>query len=347
MPSPAPHIGHLYSALIADVLFRFEKLTKCPAQSCLKTLFTTGTDEHGIKIQQAAQKRHVPVEEYCDKIAAEYRGLFCEYNVQYTDFIRTTEPRHAQAVQHFWTRLHDNGFIYKRKYSGYYCVQDETFLTESQLGNDGKTGEKCSLESGHPVEWTEEENYMFQLGKVQTGILEWMKSEDRIKPKKFERNVYDFLEEPLPDISVSRPSSRVHWGVTVPGDESQTVYVWLNALVNYLTCSGYPENLQSTWPPSVQVIGKDILKFHAIYWPGFLLAAGLDLPTQILCHSHWTVDGQKMSKSKQNVVDPMERKDVYSSEGFRYFLLREAVLHSDGSKILYYLKIRNFNQFDK
>lgn len=334
----APHIGHLYSALVTDAIFRFENLVN--PQNKIR-IFTTGTDEHGIKIQQAAQKADTNVASYCDNISERYRNLFQQFQIGHTDFIRTTEKRHKIAVQHFWGRLNDNGFIYKKEYAGYYCVPDETFLTEAQLTTNPKTGEKVSSESGHPVEWTKEENYMFKLASMQQEILRWLKDGDRIKPKKFEKILMDFLDDPLPDISVSRPASRVNWGVTVPRDDSHTVYVWLNALVNYLTCVGYPEAV-SEWPPTLQVIGKDILKFHGIYWPAFLMAAGLEPPKQLLCHSHWTVDGQKMSKSKLNVVDPSEQANVYTADGMRYFLLREAVLHSDGSKIYHPTDVSNF-----
>lgn len=319
----------MYSALLADAVVRYKNLNTSPS-SPLGT-FTTGTDEHGIKIQQAAQKNNTPVADYCDLISEKYKSLFRKFDVNYTDYIRTTEQRHAAAVDEFWKRLHDRGYLYKREYAGYYCVPDETFLTDAQLTTNPKTGEKISAESGHPVEWTQEENYMFKLGSTQEGILDWLQRGDRVHPKKFERILFDFLAEPLPDISVSRPASRVHWGIPVPGDDTQTIYVWLNALVNYLTCSGFPKEI-SAWPPTMQVIGKDILKFHGIYWPGFLIAAGMEPPRQLLCHSHWTVDGQKMSKSKGNVVDPMERAGLFTTEGMRYFLLREAVLHSDGSE---------------
>lgn len=317
----------MYSALLTDAVFRFNNLKSSASGN--QGVFTTGTDEHGIKIQQAAARNNTPVEKYCHEISQKYRDLFRKFDIGHTDYIRTTEQRHALAVGHFWERLHERGYIYKREYSGFYCVPDETFLTESQLTTN-QAGEKISAESGHPVEWTQEENYMFKLGSLQEGIIAWLKRGDRVHPRKFERILFDFLNEPLPDISVSRPASRVHWGIAVPGDPSQTIYVWLNALVNYLTCAGYPQT-SSCWPPSTQVIGKDILKFHGIYWPGFLMAADMEPPKQLLCHSHWTVDGQKMSKSKNNVVDPMERADLFTAEGMRYFLLREAVLHSDGS----------------
>ncbi|XP_055698031.1 methionine--tRNA ligase, mitochondrial [Phlebotomus papatasi] len=320
----APHIGHLYSAVIADAIFRFENLLRPnPAN-----IFTTGTDEHGTKIQQAAAQKSVPVEEYCRTVSEGYRSLFADMGVKHTDFIRTSEVRHFSVVERFWSELKKRDLLYTENYSGWYCISDETFLTESQLKEDGKGG-KISLESGHPAEWTEELNYMFRLGKFQEEVVRWASREGSVRPKKFQKILLDSLEEPLPDISVSRPASRVHWAIPVPGDPSQTIYVWLDALVNYLTCSGYPEN--AAWPPDVQVIGKDILKFHGIYWPAFLIANDLEPPKSLFVHSHWTVDGQKMSKSRRNVVDPTERASLYTSEGLRYFLLREGVAHSDGN----------------
>uniref|UniRef100_A0A0A1XJZ0 Methionine--tRNA ligase, mitochondrial n=1 Tax=Zeugodacus cucurbitae TaxID=28588 RepID=A0A0A1XJZ0_ZEUCU len=324
----APHIGHLYSAVITDALCRYQRL-KHPEQS---VHLCTGTDEHGTKIQQAAATQGVPVAQYCDNISARYRQLFGEAGITNTDFIRTTEDRHKKVVSHFWRTLHTRGHIYSAAYSGWYCVSDETFLTDSQLRLDSTTGARFSLESGHPVEWTEETNYMFRLSALQDEVLYWVKQGGRIRPAKFEKILLDMLSEPLPDVSVSRPANRVHWAIPVPDDASQTVYVWLDALINYLTSAGYPdEKYQRWWPPSVQVIGKDILKFHGIYWPAFLIAAGLEPPQQLFVHSHWTVDGQKMSKSKQNVVDPVAAAKTYTMEGLRYFLLREGVAHSDGN----------------
>uniref|UniRef100_A0A2M4BIY4 Methionine--tRNA ligase, mitochondrial n=1 Tax=Anopheles marajoara TaxID=58244 RepID=A0A2M4BIY4_9DIPT len=326
----APHIGHLYSAVIADAVHRFNRIaTPDKSRSCF---LSTGTDEHGMKIQQAAVLHSTSTEDYCNSISARYRNLFRQFRVDYTRFIRTTETDHRRAVQTFWRTLEASGSIYSANYAGWYCVPDETFLTESQL-KENERGEKCSLESGHPVEWTEEQNYMFRLGQYQDEVRYWVKSsEDRVQPEKFRRILLDYLDEPLPDISISRPISRVSWGIPVPTDPSQSVYVWLDALVNYLTVVGYPkEGFRAQWPPTVQVLGKDILKFHGIYWPAFLLAAKLEPPRQLLVHSHWTVDSQKMSKSKFNVVDPAERAELYTHEGLRYFLLREGVAHSDGN----------------
>ncbi|XP_034116272.1 methionine--tRNA ligase, mitochondrial [Drosophila albomicans] len=324
----APHIGHLYSAVIADAHCRYQRL-RYPDRN---VRLCTGTDEHGTKIQQAAAGHKIPVAQYCDEISARYRDVFKAAGIANDDFIRTTEQRHKEAVAHFWQTLQSRGHIYSAAYSGWYCVSDETFLTDSQLRLDEESGTRFSLESGHPVEWTEETNYMFRLSQFQDDVRHWVKQEARIRPAKFEKILLDTLSEPLPDVSVSRPSNRVHWAIPVPNDDSQTVYVWLDALINYLSSVGYPnEKYLKQWPPAQQVIGKDILKFHGIYWPAFLLAAGLEPPQQLYVHSHWTVDGQKMSKSKHNVVDPIQAAEQYTMEGLRYFLLREGVAHSDGN----------------
>ncbi|XP_063216019.1 methionine--tRNA ligase, mitochondrial isoform X2 [Bacillus rossius redtenbacheri] len=232
--------------------------------------------------------------------------------------------------------LRSRGHIYKGTYSGWYCVPEESFLTEDQLkearGDDGKP-RKVSAETGHPVEWMEETNYMFRLSALQGELLSWLKTEP-VRPARFQQQLLAWVGGPsaLRDVSVSRPSSRVHWGVPVPGDHGQTVYVWLDALVNYLTAAGYPgEPLPGHWPPSLHVIGKDILKFHGIYWPAFLISAGLEPPQAILCHSHWTVDGEKMSKSRGNVINPLGCAEVFTASGLRYFLLREGTPHSDAN----------------
>uniref|UniRef100_A0A336KJ67 Methionine--tRNA ligase, mitochondrial n=1 Tax=Culicoides sonorensis TaxID=179676 RepID=A0A336KJ67_CULSO len=321
----APHIGHLYSAVITDAISRFERLVN-PNQ---EFLFSTGTDEHGTKIQQAAALNKISTREYCDTISGKYRKLFDEALIQPSRFIRTTDDDHKNSVQHFWKSLSDKGLIYTTNYSGWYCVSDETFLADNQL-KELPNGDKVSEESGHPVEWTEELNYMFRMSQFQEDVIKWAESENRIKPQKYQKILLQSLREELPDISISRPIERVSWGIKVPGDASQTVYVWLDALVNYLTSVGYPNKLKH-WPPDVQVLGKDILKFHGVYWPAFLIAADLEPPRELFVHSHWTVDGQKMSKSKFNVVDPFERASIYSMEGLRYFLLREGVAHSDGN----------------
>ncbi|XP_045506679.1 methionine--tRNA ligase, mitochondrial isoform X1 [Colias croceus] len=329
----APHLGHLYTAVVADAIQRFEKLTN---PDC-KVIFSTGTDEHGTKIQQAAAKANQSPPEYCSTISKEYRDLFKEFHVDYTDFVRTTEERHLKAVKHFWKELRDQDYIYKAKYSGWYSVNDEAFVPEThtreEVTNDGKV--RVSIESGHRVEWTEESNYMFRLSAFKTHLKNWLKTDGVVKPVKFHKQLQEMVEDDvyLPDISVSRPASRVHWAIRVPDDEEQSIYVWLDALVNYLTVSGYPDDelVKSRgrpWPADVQVVGKDIMKFHGIYWPAFLMAARRHPPRRLLVHSHWTVNGNKMSKSVGNVVHP---RGVPAAHALRYLLLREATVADDAN----------------
>nr|XP_026255122.1 methionine--tRNA ligase, mitochondrial isoform X3 [Urocitellus parryii] len=323
----APHIGHLYSALLADALCRHRRL-RVPRTAA--TRFSTGTDEHGLKIQQAAATAGVAPIELCDRVSAQFQQLFQKAGISSTDFIRTTEARHRVAVQHFWGVLKSRGLLYKGLYEGWYCASDECFLPEAKVTwQPGPSGDSCpvSLESGHPVSWTKEENYIFRLSQFQEPLQRWLRSNPQaITPEPFYHGVLQWLEEELPDLSVSRRSSHLHWGIPVPGDDSQTIYVWLDALVNYLTIIGYPNaEFKSWWPATSHIIGKDILKFHAIYWPALLLGAGLSPPHRIYVHSHWTVCGQKMSKSLGNVVDPRTCLDRYTVDGFRYFLLRQGV----------------------
>ncbi|XP_004577011.2 methionine--tRNA ligase, mitochondrial [Ochotona princeps] len=327
----APHIGHLYSALLADALCRHRRLR---GPSATAPRLSTGTDEHGLKIQQAAAAAGLAPVELCDRVSAQFQQLFREAGVSSTDFIRTTEARHRVAVQHFWEVLRTRGLLYKGLYEGWYCASDECFLPEAKVTRQpGPTGESCpvSLESGHPVSWTKEENYIFRLSQFREPLQQWLRDDPQtITPEPFYRAVLQWLEEELPDLSVSRRSSHLHWGIPVPGDDSQTIYVWLDALVNYLTVIGYPnEEFKSWWPATSHIIGKDILKFHAIYWPALLLGAGLSPPRRICVHSHWTVCGQKMSKSLGNVVDPRTCLEHYTVDGFRYFLLRQGVPNWD------------------
>lgn len=272
--------------------------------------------------------------QFCNEISPKFQKLADAFGINYTSFIRTTSLKHKEAVTHFWETLVERGFIYKSKYEGWYCLSDETFVSDLQTEDvvrDNKTI-KVSLESGNPVEWSEEDNYMFKLSAFREELLNWLDSNPCvIEPTKFQTLNRLNIENDLPDISVSRPASRLHWGIPVPGDSSQTIYVWLDALVNYLTVAGYPHD-NSYLPIDCHVIGKDILKFHAIYWPAFLLAAGLELPKKYICHSHWMVDGTKMSKSKGNVIDPFKMKERYGVESLRYYLLREGVPHMDGSE---------------
>ncbi|KAJ8385737.1 hypothetical protein AAFF_G00183370 [Aldrovandia affinis] len=319
----APHIGHLYSAVIADCMYRYKLMRG------FKSKFSTGTDEHGLKIQQAADVAGKEPQIFCSEVSGTFQQLFQRCNISYTDYIRTTEDRHRRAVEHFWTVLMNKGFIYKGSYEGWYSTQDESFLMPSQVGDcTDCTGAaiKISVESGHKVEWMKEDNYMFRLSAFRSPLQRWLEGNPKaVQPERFHQTVLQWLQDDLPDLSVSRQRSRLQWGIPVPRDPEQTIYVWLDALVNYLTVAGYPEGHSQWWSAAHHVVGKDILKFHAIYWPAFLLAAGLPLPQAIYVHSHWTVEGQKMSKSLGNVVDPVERSEKFTVDGIRYFLLRQGV----------------------
>lgn len=288
----SPHIGHLYTALVADSLIRWNQLKG------KQTLFATGTDEHGLKIQQAADKAGLPPKVYCDQVSATFKELFKKSNINYSTFIRTTDETHVKAVHHLWNTLDRNGFIYKGSYKGWYCVSDEAFLSDNDVMDieteSGQT-QKVSKDSGHPVVWTEEDNYMFRLSHFRPQLLHWLDTNKGvIQPSKFERIVRSYIEC-LSDLSISRSRDRLSWGIPVPNDSSQVIYVWLDALTNYLTVTGYPgDGCGQHWPADCQVVGQDILKFHAVYWPAFLLGAGLPLPKKIICHSHWTVNGVKV-----------------------------------------------------
>ncbi|XP_053371368.1 methionine--tRNA ligase, mitochondrial [Clarias gariepinus] len=322
-----PHIGHVYSAVTADCIHRYKLMQGFSSR------FATGTDEHGLKIQQAASAAGKEPLRFCTEVSGRFCDVFTSCNIAYTDFVRTTEDRHRRAVEHFWTTLVDKGFIYKGTYEGWYSTPDESFLTPGQVTEStDSTGKeiRISTESGHKVEWMKEDNYLFRLSDFRTSLQEWLRSNPRaIQPEKFYHLVLQWLESELPDLSVSRQRSRLQWGIPVPGDPEQTIYVWLDALVNYLTVAGYPENYSQWWNVVNHVVGKDILKFHAIYWPAFLLAAELPLPRGIYVHSHWTVRGKKMSKSLGNIVDPAESSQRFTVDGLRYFLLRQGVPDTD------------------
>jgi len=319
----APHLGHLYTSLIADATQRFHHLlTKNPSFLC------TGTDEHGSKVQKAAGKMDTQL--YCDQVSGQYVEMLQMYGVDYSSFIRTTSSEHKQAVHSLWSRLKEKDFIYKGDYSGWYCEADEAFVPETKTEKRPDSS-RVSSESGRPVEWTSENNYMFKMSAVESDLKYWLKDEKVVQPSKFHSLVQMWVQESFHDVSITRPSNRVPWGIPVPDQPEHSIYVWMDALVNYLTAAGFPGHLQK-WPVDVHVIGRDILRFHAILWPSLLLAAGLEPPRQIQCHSHWKVDGEKMSKSLGNVVDPRaEISKKLTTEGLRYFLLREGTNHSDAN----------------
>lgn len=295
----------------------------------------TGTDEHGMKIQAAAKAAQKEPQAFCDEISSIFRDLPLNAGVKYDRFIRTTSAEHKQAVSHFWNTLQQKGHIYKADHSGYYSVSDETFFPASSIGTrtNPKTGEEqfYSLETGNTLVWVSEENYHFRLSNMQEKLLEFYEqNKDFVIPQARYDEVIASVKDGLTDLSISRPRSRLKWGIPVPGDQSQTIYVWLDALVNYITAAGYPQ-LDNTWPADLHVIGKDIIRFHCVYWPAFLLAAGLQPPKSILTHAHWTMDNYKMSKSRGNVVDPWLAIDRFGKDTIRYYLMRDGRLENDGN----------------
>ena len=318
-----PHIGHAYTTIIADTLARYSRMAG------MDVFFLTGTDEHGQKIEQAAKARGKSPQEYADEISARFKNLWDEFEISYDKFIRTTDPDHMRGVQKAFEVMYDNGDIYKDVYRGHYCVSCETFFTETQL-----VDEEFCPECGRSTTIVEEESYFFRLSKYQDRLLEWYESKPEcILPKAKRNEVINFVKNGLEDLSITRTS--FDWGVKLPeklGDPKHVMYVWLDALMNYVTALGYggDEKLMEYWPAKVHLIGKDILRFHAIYWPAFLMSLGLELPHHIAAHGWWTRNGEKMSKSKGNVVDPKEIADAYGLENFRYFMLREVPFGQDG-----------------
>lgn len=326
----SPHVGHLYTTTLAHTYLKWRKLRDPYTSVCM----ATGTDEHGLKVAEAAAINNTDVSKYCDKVSKTFRKMNSVFDVtENVNFIRTTESRHKNAVVSIWNTLLEKGYIYKGSYKGWYCVSDEAFLPESQVEKvtDPKTGltSVTSIESGNTVEWMVEENYMFKLSEMLPRVMKWIENNpDVIHPPKYRDILLNHLSKyPKQDLSVSREADKVLWGIPVPGDPSHSIYVWLDALTNYLTVAGYPDkSFSDVWPADVHLVGMDILKFHAIYWPAFLIAAGLELPKRIVVHSHWTMNNTKMSKSKGNVVDPVELTKHYDPYLLKYFLLRQGVL---------------------
>ena len=321
----APHIGHAYTSIATDTLARFKRMDGHDV------FFLTGTDEHGQKVERAAQKAGVSTPAFADTVAQKFKDLLPELQASNDDFIRTTEPRHRESVQALWRRVRDNGFIYKDKYEGWYCTVDEVFVPDTQLV-DGR----CNI-CGNTVEKLAEESYFFKLSAFQQPLLDYYRNHPEFVTPSVRRNeMLSFLEAGLDDLSVSRTSFT--WGIPVPDDPAHVMYVWFDALTNYMTAVGFGSSdpvdaarFETFWPADVHLIGKEIVRQHAIYWPAFLMAAGLPLPRQIVSHGWWLMDGAKMSKSKGNVVRPHDYIEHFGLDAFRYFVFREMMFGQDAS----------------
>ena len=325
-PSGKPHMGHAYSSIIADFFARFKSIDD------YKVHFLTGTDEHGLKIQRSAEKAGKKPKEFCDQISQTFKDLSKTLNLSNTDFIRTTEDRHKKTVQHLWSLLEKNDDIYLSNYSGWYSVSDEAFYNEDEIEEiDGK---KIAKSSKSNVEWIEEESYFFRLSKWQKPLLEFYENNpDFILPESRKNEVISFVKSGLKDLSVSRKTFT--WGIPVPSNDKHIIYVWLDALTNYLSALNYPDTndelFKKFWPASIHLIGKDILRFHAVYWPAFLLAAKIKLPKKVYGHG-WILSGEeKMSKSKGNILDPLKIIEEYGLDPLRYYLIKEVSFGNDGN----------------
>ena len=325
-PSAKPHMGHAYSSIIADFFARFKRIDGYEVH------FLTGTDEHGLKIQRSAEKAKIEPKKFCDQISKTFKDLSQILNLSNTDFIRTTEERHKKTVQHLWKELEKNDNIYLSNYSGWYSVSDEAFYNEDEI--EEIEGKKIAISSKSSVEWIEEESYFFRLSKWEKPLLEFYeKNLNFISPQSRKNEVISFVKSGLKDLSVSRKS--FSWGIPVPSNDKHVIYVWLDALTNYLSALNYPnindDLYKRFWPASIHLIGKDILRFHAIYWPAFLLAAKIDLPLKVYGHG-WILSGEeKMSKSKGNILDPLEIIDEYGLDPLRYYLIKEVSFGNDGN----------------
>jgi len=325
-PSGVPHMGHAYSSIIADVFARFKR------NDGYNVYFLTGTDEHGLKIQKAAEKAKLDPLTYCNNISKIFKDLTKKLNLSNNDFIRTTEKRHHESVNDLWNRLVKSGDIYLSKYKGWYSVSDEAYYNEDEIIE--KNGKKISTFSGSIVDWVEEESFFFKLSSWQDKLLEFYNENKKfILPLSRRAEVINFVKSGLKDLSVSRTS--FSWGIKVPDNNKHVIYVWLDALTNYLSAVNYPniqdERYKKFWPASLHVIGKDILRFHAIYWPAFLLAAKIEPPKRIFGHG-WILSGdEKMSKSKGNILNPLEIIKNYGIDEMRYYLMKEVSHGSDGN----------------
>lgn len=317
-----PHIGHAYTTIAADVLARYHRLHGDAV------FFLTGTDEHGQKVKQAADKRGVPPQQHVDELVGRFQDLWRRLDISNDDFVRTTQKRHTAIVQEVLTRLRDRGELYQQTYQGWYCLPDERFWADEDVA-DGK----CP-DCGRPVERLAEQNYFFKMSRYRQRLIDHIRANpDFIRPESRRNEVLGFLSQPLGDLCISRPKARLPWGVPFPFDDSFVTYVWVDALVNYISIPGYvvdEARFAQWWPASVHLVGKDILTTHAVYWSTLLMALDLPLPKTIFAHGWWTVNGQKMSKSLGNVVDPGAMAEEFGVDPFRYFLLREVPFGQDG-----------------
>lgn len=317
-----PHLGHAYTTIIADFLARLYRLRGH------KTLLVTGTDEHGQKIEQAASAKNFTPKEYADKISKEFKNLWDKLDINYDIYARTTDERHIKTVQAMFLKMWQKGDIYKGEYEGYYCVSCETFFTKTQLKEN-----ECCADCGKKTSIVKEESYFFKLSKYEDKILKWYEEKEPILPKNKTNELINFVKEGLKDLSITRTS--FDWGIKIPKelkDEKHIIYVWLDALFTYVSVLDYLEKGQNYdfWPAHLHLVGKDILKFHAIFWPAFLMSVDMPLPRYIGAHGWWTREGEKMSKSKGNVIKPMDIVNAYGLDSFRYFLLREVPFGNDG-----------------
>ena len=324
-PNGPPHIGHAYEAIAADVIARFMRSQGRDVR------FQTGTDEHGLKMAQAARAQGIEPREFADKMSSLFRDMDERLEISYDRFIRTSEEDHHRASQAIWEAMERNGDLYLGRYEGWYSVRDEAYYDESEL-IEGEGGEKLSPQ-GTPVEWTVEESWFFRLSAYQQRLLDhYAANPGFIRPDTRRNEIVRFVEGGLSDLSISRTS--FDWGVRVPGSDNHVMYVWLDALTNYITGLGYPDDTElwrRFWPADVHLIGKDVVRFHAVYWPAFLMSAGIALPKQVYGHGFLLSRGEKMSKSVGNVVDPMVLAERFGVDQLRYFLMREVPFGQDGS----------------
>jgi methionyl-tRNA synthetase len=325
-PNGPPHIGHAYEVIATDAIARFMRLDG------YDVFFLTGTDEHGQKIQQTAAKEGLSARELVDRNVPRFRAMVERMNCSNDDFIRTTEQRHHRASQAIWQRMEKNGDIYLDKYAGWYSVRDEAYYAEDETYvNEHKV--RIATKTGTPVEWVEEESYFFKLSAYADKLLKLYERENYVLPRERLNEVASFVRGGLQDLSISRTT--FDWGVRVPGNDKHIMYVWVDALTNYITAAGFPDTdspkYRRYWPADLHVIGKDIVRFHAVYWPAFLMSAGVEVPRHIFSHGFLFNRGEKMSKSVGNVIDPFTMTDHYGVDQFRYFFLREVPFGQDGN----------------